>query len=99
MAATDKTVVRPTALVVEIASPSTAQYDRNREKAAYAEFGIPAYWIVDPGPDRPSITEYRLAGAEYCEIGTAAGPDPFVAEAPFPVQIVPADLVAGPWRR
>ena len=65
----------------------------------YAEFGIPSYWIVDPDPDRPSITEYRLDGVAYREAGTAAGPDPFVTEAPFPVQIVPADLVAGSWRR
>ncbi len=85
--------------MIEIASPSTARYDRNRKKAVYAGFGIPAYWIVDPDPERPSITEYRLAGDAYREIGTAAGPEPFVAEAPFPVQIVPADLVAGPWRR
>jgi hypothetical protein len=54
---------------------------------------------VDRDPDGPSITEYRLDGVVYREAGTAAGPDPFVAEAPFPVQIVPAALVAGPWRR
>jgi len=92
-------VMAPPALVVEIASPSTAHFDRNRKKSAYAEFGISSYWIVDPDPERPSITEYRLSGAEYHEAMTASGPDPFVTDTPFPVQIIPADLVSGPWRR
>jgi len=97
--ATDKSLVRPPELAVEIASPSTARYDRNRKKGVYAEFGIPSYWIVVPDPDRPSITEYRLSGADYGEAATASGPDPFVTDTPFPVQIIPADLVGGPWRR
>lgn len=99
VAVTDNNVTQPPELVIEIASRSTARYDRNRKKVVYAEFGIPAYWIVDPDPERPSITEFRLAGAAYREVSTAAGREPFVAEAPFPVQIVPADLVAGPWRQ
>lgn len=99
VATTDHNVTRPPVLVLEIASPSTARYDRNRKKAVYAEFGIPAYWIVDPDPERPAITEFRLAGGAYREVVTAAGPEPFATDVPFPVQIVPAELVAGPWRR
>jgi Uma2 family endonuclease len=86
-------------LVVEIASPSTASYERNRKKVVYAEFGIPAYWIVVPDPDRPSITEFSLAGAAYAETRTAAGEELFETDAPFPVRIVPAHLVRGNWRR
>jgi len=92
-------VTAPPPLAIEIAAPSTAHFDRNHKKMAYAEFGIPAYWIVVPDPERPSITEYRLEGATYREVGTASGREPFVADVPFPVRIVPADLVAGPWRR
>jgi Uma2 family endonuclease len=91
-------VTRPPELVVEIASPSTAHYDRNRKKTVYAEFGIPAYWIVVPDPSKPSITAYGLTGRVYAEVGQAAGEQRFAATTPFPVDIVPAELVAGRWR-
>jgi len=39
--------------VVEVASHRTRLYDRNRKKDVYEGFGIPAYWIVEPDPDRP----------------------------------------------
>lgn len=35
-------------LVVEIASPATAGYDWRVKHDAYAQAGIPEYWIVDP---------------------------------------------------
>jgi Uma2 family endonuclease len=98
IAITDRNVTRPPELVVEIASPSTAHYDRNRKKTVYAEFGIPAYWIVVPDPAKPSITAYGLTGDAYTEVGQAAGEQPFVATTPFPAGIVPAALVAGNWR-
>ncbi len=98
IAMTGRNVTRPPDLVAEIASPSTAHYDRNRKKTVYAEFGIPAYWIVVPDSAKPSITAYGLTGAAYAEIEQAAGEQPFVATTPFPVEIVPAALVAGRWR-
>jgi Uma2 family endonuclease len=98
VALTDRNVKIPPELVVEVASPSTAAYDRNRKKAVYAEFGIPAYWIVVPDPDSPSITAYTLDGASYAQVGRAVGDDEFASDHPFPVVIVPADLVAGNWR-
>ena len=38
----------PPDLVVEIASPSTATYDRDRKLHAYELGGVPEYWIADP---------------------------------------------------
>jgi Uma2 family endonuclease len=95
----DKNVTRPPELAIEVASPSTASYDRNRKKAVYADFGIPAYWIVVPDPDQPAITAFTLAGGVYADDGRAQGEERFARRSPFPVEIVPADLVSGSWRR
>lgn len=35
-------------LVVEILSPSTAEYDLNEKKDVYERCGVQEYWIVDP---------------------------------------------------
>jgi Uma2 family endonuclease len=35
-------------LVIEIASPSTAAYDRRTKQDAYARAGVREYWLVDP---------------------------------------------------
>jgi Uma2 family endonuclease len=95
---TDKNLTRPPELVVEIASPSTAHYDRGRKKVVYAEFGIPAYWIVVPDPDRPSLTAYALTRDSYTEAGRASGEQRFATATPFPVEIAPAALVTAHWR-
>jgi hypothetical protein len=65
----------------------------------YADFGIPAYWIVVPDPDQPSNTAFSLAGDVYAEDGRAQGEERFARRSPFPVEIVPVDLVSGSWRR
>jgi Uma2 family endonuclease len=95
----DRSIMTPPELVIEVASPSTAAYDRNRKKAVYAEFRIPSYWIVVPDPQRPSITEFRLAGDAYAEIRTATGKERFATDMPFTAEVVPAELVAATWRR
>jgi Uma2 family endonuclease len=35
-------------LIVEILSPSTAEYDLLDKKEIYAQFGVQEYWLVDP---------------------------------------------------
>jgi Uma2 family endonuclease len=35
-------------LVVEISSPGTATYDRHDKLLAYAQAGVPEYWLADP---------------------------------------------------
>ncbi|MGI9032331.1 MAG: Uma2 family endonuclease [Acidimicrobiales bacterium] len=53
----------PVLLVVEIVSGGSRTHDRVTKRAAYAEAGIPAYWIVDPLAGR--ITCLRLVGQVY----------------------------------
>ena len=53
------------ALVVEIASPSTAILDRTEKRVAYAAAGIPAYWLVEP--DAGTITVLDLVDGDYVE--------------------------------
>lgn len=45
---TPSRVVGAPDLVVEIASPSTAGYDRREKQDAYAQAGVREYWIADP---------------------------------------------------
>ena len=35
-------------LIIEVASPSTAGFDRREKQDAYARAGVPEYWIGDP---------------------------------------------------
>ena len=95
----DKSVTRPPVLAIEIASPSTAIYDRNRKKDVYAGFGIASYWIVTPSLDKPAVTAFEHRRGRYTQVADVTGDEVFSTTRPFPVEIVPADLVAGPWQR
>lgn len=57
-------------LVIEVASPSTARYDRTLKRLRYQRAAVPEYWIVDldarlverwrPTDERPEILTERL---------------------------------------
>jgi Uma2 family endonuclease len=84
---------RPPALVVEVASPRTRLYDRNRKKQVYEQFGIPCYWIVDPDPDKPELTAFEAREGRYRQVAHVAGDESFRAALPFPVTVTPSALV------
>lgn len=44
----EKRLVTPVLLVVEIVSPGSVTNDRVTKRSAYAEAGIPAYWLLEP---------------------------------------------------
>jgi Uma2 family endonuclease len=58
-------------LVVEVASPSTARYDRGLKRRFYQRAGVPEYWIVDldariverwrPGDTRPEVLDAAIS--------------------------------------
>ncbi len=50
-------------LVVEILSPSTADYDRTTKRELYERHGVPEYWLVDPYAK--TITILRLGADGY----------------------------------
>lgn len=87
-------LVRAPLLVAEILSPDSALRDLNLKKAAYERFGVPSYWVIDPDLDRPSLRAFELADGAYTEIAIVAGDEPFRATQPFPVEVVPGQLVA-----
>jgi Uma2 family endonuclease len=77
---TDRGVEIAPALVIEVLSPSSRTIDRVNKPRRYLEFGVPAYWVVDPfegvvwtwdtetGPEAPrretSIAQWSFAAAE-----------------------------------
>jgi Uma2 family endonuclease len=92
---TGRRVIRPPLLVVEIQSPSTALFDLNTKKAVYERFSIGCYWVVIPDVDQPELIAFELRGGRYEQVAHVTGGRPFRAERPFPVEVVPARLVAG----
>lgn len=74
-------------LVVEVASPRTAGYDRRDKQDAYARAGVPEYWIADP--IARTVELLVLDGGEYHSLGVFQGqarlPSRIVPELPVPV--------------
>ena len=68
-------------LVIEIASPGTAAYDRLSKFQAYAQAGVKEYWIVNP--ERHSIEVAFLQDGGYVLQGVFHGSDT------LPSRIVP----------
>lgn len=57
---TERAIVGPPDLIVEILSPHTAKLDRTVKKQSYARFGVAEYWIADP---------YNLTIEQYVWVG------------------------------
>ncbi|MGH9065116.1 MAG: Uma2 family endonuclease [Acidimicrobiales bacterium] len=90
-AITKRAIEAPPLLVVEVLSPSGRPRDTSEKRRIYAEGGAAWYWLVDT--DEPSLTVLRLAGDHYEDEARAVGPAGYVTDEPFPVRVVPAELV------
>ena len=77
-------------LAVEVLSPSNRGYDLVDKWERYQRAGIPSYWVIDP--DVPELVAWELQDGEYIEVARVRGGEPFEAERPFPVTVVPAEV-------
>lgn len=77
----EKKIIGAPDLVVEVASPSTAAYDRLTKYEKYAHAGIIEYWIVKP--KSRSVEVLVLEGREYRSLGV------FNGQATLPSRVVP----------
>jgi Uma2 family endonuclease len=79
------------ALVVEVESPATRQYDRLLKAALYAGAGIGAYWRVERPSGRPVAQLHTLTDGGY---GAAQTVETAVeVDVPYPMSVVPAAWV------
>lgn len=87
----DANTTVPPLLVVEVVSPSSRRTDHSIKRLAYADAGVPVYWIVDPA--EPSLTALHLVDGRYVEVAHVTGDAAHDAELPYPVRVVPARLL------
>jgi len=78
-------------LAVEILSPSTRHVDLSLKRARYEAAGCPTYWVVDP--DALELTAWELHDDAYVEVAHVSADEPYAAEQPFQVEVVPSELV------
>ena len=67
-------------LAIEVVSPGSGRMDRIDKFEAYRAFGIPHYWIVDPGAR--TIKAFKLRRKKYAPAGAGSRNDT-VAFPPF----------------
>ncbi|TDU91645.1 Uma2 family endonuclease [Kribbella voronezhensis] len=84
-------IERPLLLAVEILSSSTRMKDLLLKRGVYEESGVVSYWMFDPMAEQLTVLE--LVDGHYVERAVVKGSDAFEAELPFPVRVVPAELV------
>ena len=78
---------------MEVASPRTRLYDRNRKKDVYEKFGVVSYWIVEPDAAKPELIVFELRDGRYEEVAHVTADEAFTATLPFGVTVIPAALV------
>ncbi len=88
---TEKLLPVAPVLAVEVLSPSSVINDLNNKKSAYERMGVASYWVVDP--QAPSITVFELSDGRYEQTAEVKDTDVLSVERPFPVRIMPRDLL------
>ena len=82
---TESRIVGAPDLVVEVSSPGTVGYDREKKQRNYARAGVPEYWIADPWSR--TVEVLSLVADGYRSLGV------FEGKAILPLEVVPDFLV------
>ncbi|MEV8439327.1 Uma2 family endonuclease [Actinosynnema sp. NPDC051121] len=93
---TDKLLPVAPLLAVEVLSPSTGIRDLTIKMTAYERMGVISYWVIDPQEPVLAVFELDPEGC-YQQVVEVQGEKPFDATLPFPVRIVPAELLGSLW--
>lgn len=88
---TIKELPGPPLLAVEVLSPSTRRIDLLLKRDRLQSAGVQSYWLVDP--IEPSVTVLELCDGVYAEVARAVGSEQCDVTLPYPLSIVPADLL------
>jgi Uma2 family endonuclease len=78
-------------LAVEVVVSTTRTVDQVLKPVLYERAGVPSYWMLDAEEGRLTVLE--LEDGRYVERTVVVGKEAFEAALPFPVRVVPADLV------
>lgn len=75
-------------LAVEVLSPTTRVMDVVTKRELYAQYGVPAYWLLDP--DAEELTILELTGTHYTCQAVLQGEESFDITTPFHITLSPA---------
>ncbi len=88
----ERVLVGLPSLAMEVLSPSTRRLDLTRKRSRYEEAGVASYWVIDP--DEPRLIAWDLGDGAYVQVADICGTEAYDAALPFPVTVVPQDVVA-----
>jgi Uma2 family endonuclease len=80
----------PPLLAVEVLSPGNRGYDLIDKREHYQRAGIASYWVIDP--EVAELIAWELRDGAYVEVARARDDQPFEAERPYPVTVVPSKI-------
>ncbi|MCA1713179.1 MAG: Uma2 family endonuclease [Actinobacteria bacterium] len=78
-------------LAIEVLSRSTRATDMTLKRHVLEQAGVPSYWLLDC--EVPYLTVLELVDGAYQDVAHVQGSEAYEGQRPFPVRIVPLDLL------
>jgi Uma2 family endonuclease len=82
----------PPSLAIEVTSDASAPCDLGAKKDMWARYGVPSYWVVQPGVRQPRLYVFELNGDGYVERAKLTGDRPYLVKQPFEMELVPSEI-------